>query len=158
MIRTLCTFVIVTLLVSVVLAEQQKMSAADWKVWSLEETYWRDVQATDLVGYRSLWHENFLGWPSVSPEPVRKAHITDWITDHTSKGDTLKSYSLELCVVQITGDLATTTYRVMAIWADKNGTAAPTQTIRVIHTWLRDPSGTWHIISGMSAPTNAQGH
>ena len=135
----------------------QKQSADGEKVWSLEETYWKDVKANDLDHYRSLWHPNFLGWPSVSPEPLRKTQITKWITDHSSKGESLKSYELERLVLQQTNDLITTTYRVRLVWIGKNGAGSP-QTTRIIHTWVKGPNGQWQIISGMSAPTNADGH
>ncbi len=127
------------------------------KLWSLEKSYWEYVQANDLQKYRSLWHTDFLGWPSVSPEPLRKDHITDWITAHTSKGETLKSYDLERLTTQVTGDVATTTYRVRSTWADKAGAGQPS-TVRIMHTWVRRPGGAWQIISGMSGPTNAEGH
>jgi ketosteroid isomerase-like protein len=93
----------------------------------------------------------------MNPEPVRKDHITDWITTHTSKGEALKSYDLERLTTQVTDNLATVTYRVRLSWANKNG-AGQSSTLRVIHTWLRSAGGTWQIISGMSAPTNAEGH
>ena len=132
-------------------------SADSEKLWSLEKTYWEYVQGNDLQEYRNLWHSDFLGWPSVSPEPLRKDHITDWITAHTSKGESLKSYDLERLTTQVTGDVATTTYRVRLTWADKAGPGQPS-TIRIIHTWVRKPGGGWQIISGMSAPTNTEGH
>jgi ketosteroid isomerase-like protein len=127
------------------------------KLWSLEKAYWEYVQANDLQKYRSLWNTDFLGWPYVSPEPLRKDHITDWITAHTSKGESLKSYDLEPLATQVTGNIATTTYRVRLIWADKAG-AGPPSTIRIIHTWVRNDGDRWQIISGMSAPTNTDGH
>jgi ketosteroid isomerase-like protein len=130
-------------------------SADAEKVWSLEKDYWRYVQSNDLQKYRTLWHSDFLGWPSVSPVPLRKDHITEWITAHTSKGETLKSYDLERLTTQVTGNFATITYRVRLTWADKNGPGQPSTT-RIIHTWLRTNDG-WQIISGMSAPTNAEG-
>jgi hypothetical protein len=40
------------------------------QVWSLEKAYWEYVKANDLARYRALWHEDFLGWPLVSPSPV----------------------------------------------------------------------------------------
>jgi ketosteroid isomerase-like protein len=131
-------------------------SADEEKVWSLEKDYWHFVQNSDLDHYRALWHPQFLGWPSISPEPLRKDHITDWITTHTGKGESLKSYDLERLTVQVTGDVTTTTYRVRSVWADRTGREQP-GTVRIIHTWLRQ-GGTWQIISGMSAPTNAEGH
>ena len=132
-------------------------SADDEKVWSLEKAYWEYVKADDLQTYRTLWHTDFLGWPTMNPEPVRKDHITDWITTHTSKGEIFRSYDLERLTTQVTDNLATVTYRVRLTWAGKNG-ASQSSTLRVIHTWLRNAGGTWQIISGMSAPTNAAGH
>ncbi len=128
------------------------------KLWSLEQAYWQYVQAKDFEQYRTLWNANFLGWPSVSPEPLGKDHITDWITIHTEKGETLKSYDLERLTTRITGNAATVTYRARLIWADKNGTAGQPAVIRIIHTWVRQEDGSWQIISGMSAPANAEGH
>ncbi|MBV9609803.1 MAG: nuclear transport factor 2 family protein [Acidobacteria bacterium] len=134
----------------------QKASDAN-EVWSLEEAYWKYVQTNDLDSYRTLWHADFLGWPLSSPEPTRKAQITDWVTAHTSKGERLKSYEVERLTTQVTGEYATTTYRVRLTWADKTSVGNP-GSLRIIHTWLRNPYGKWQIISGMSAPTNADGH
>jgi ketosteroid isomerase-like protein len=131
-------------------------SAAEEKVWAHEQTYWQCVQANDLEHYRSLWNERFLGWPFISPEPARKAHITDWITNRTNKGQTLKSYKLERLVVQVTDNLATTTYRSHAIWLDKDGKEKAEHT-RILHTWQRNADGEWQIVAGMSAPVNAEG-
>jgi len=131
---------------------------ADGKeVWSLEDTYWRYVQTNDLERYRTLWHSDFLGWPLSSPEPVRKEHITDWITAHTSTGETLESYELERLAAQATGGHVTVTYRVRLTWVNKDGVGTPSG-LRVIHTWMRNAGHKWQIISGMAAPTNAQGH
>lgn len=152
--RTTLFFIVVLLTAA---GAAQTHSADVQKVWSLEETYWKDVKANDLEHYRSLWHADFLGWPYVSPEPRRKAKITDWITDHTSRGETLKSYALERLVLEQTNNLVTSTYRVRATWVDKNGAGSP-QTARIIHTWIKGPNGEWQIISGMSAPTDADGH
>jgi len=127
------------------------------QLWSQEQAYWQYVQTNNLAAYRSLWHTDFLGWPYVSAEPVRKAQITDWMTAHTSKGETFKLNDLERLIIQVTGNTATTTYRVRATWVDKAGKGDPV-TIRVIHTWLSGRDGKWRIISGMSAPTNAEGH
>lgn len=153
--RIVCALILVFTFVSVALA--QKSSADEEKVWAREQAYWKYVQAADLEGYRSLWHQKFLGWPFFSPEPVGKNHITDWITDYTGKGQRLKSYDLERRELQVIDNLVTVTYRVRATWANKDNVAT-TQSTRIIHTWIRNPDGTWQIISGMSAPTDAEGH
>ena len=60
-------------------------SADEEKVWSLEKSYREYVKANDLQTYRTLWHTDFVGWPTMSAEPVRKEHITDLITTHWSR-------------------------------------------------------------------------
>lgn len=154
--RTVCCFVAAMMLAATLHAAPPPSDAA--RVWAMEEAYWRYVQSNDLRGYLSQWHADFLGWPSVSAEPLRKDHIPDWIIAHTQKGERLKSYTLERLSIQVTGKVATTTYRVRQTWVDAR-TADQTSTIRVIHTWLRgDRADSWQIISGMSAPTDAHGH
>jgi ketosteroid isomerase-like protein len=126
------------------------------KVWALEKAYWHYVQTDDLKSYRTLWHANFLGWPYTSSVPVRKDHITEWIATREKNGEKLKSYDLEQLSIQVTGNVATTMYRIHETWLNKSG-AENTVAARVTHTWLRDAAGSWQIISGMSAPTNSDG-
>ena len=126
------------------------------QIWNLEKAYWEYVKANDLEKYRALWHENFLGWPFVSPTPVRKDHITNWITSNTSKGITLQSYSMEQLAIQVTGDIAMDYYRIRATWANGAGAEVKTDRLRITHTWIRT-HGTWQIIGGMSSPLTATG-
>ena len=107
------------------------------QVWQLEKAYWEYVKADDLEKYRALLHENFVGWPFVSPSPVRKDHITDWITSNTSKRINLQSYSIEQLAIQVTGDVAMDYYRIKATWANSTGAEARTDRIRITHTWIR---------------------
>ena len=65
------------------------------QIWNLEKAYWEYVKANDLEKYRALWHDDFVGWPLFSSAPVRKDHITDWITKNRSKGAELQSFSIE---------------------------------------------------------------
>jgi ketosteroid isomerase-like protein len=148
-------FVIALLLISTLCEAQQETKSED-AVWAREQAYWHAVQANNLQEYRALWRDDFLGWPLTSPDPARKAQITDWITARTSKGEQLKSYTLERLSVQVSGDFATTTYRALSTWANKEGAERSGQ-MRILHTWRRDSDGTWRIFSGMSAPVNAEG-
>src|SRR5690349_14967953 len=125
--------------------------------WNLERAYWEYVKVNDLEKYWSFWHENFVGWPSVSATPVRKDHITDWITSNTSRGLKLQSYAIEQLAVRVTGDVAIDHYRIKADWANGNtGDVSQTDAVRITHTWMRI-GNTWQIIGGMSAPVNADG-
>jgi ketosteroid isomerase-like protein len=137
-------------------AVAQTSPTAEPQIWQLEKAYWDYVKANDLEKYRALWHENFVGWPFVSPAPVRKDHITDWITSNTSKGIKLQSYSIEQLANQVTGDVAMDYYRVKATWANSTGAAVKTDKIRITHTWIRTHDS-WQIIGGMSSPVDAAG-
>ena len=151
MLKTIALFVAVT---AAAFAEGSDKEQA--QIWNLEKAYWEYVKANDLDKYRALWHENFLGWPFVSPAPVRKDRITDWITANTSKSITLQSYSIEQLAIQVTGDLAMDYYRINATWANIAGAEVRTDRLRITHTWTRT-DGTWQIIGGMSSPVNANG-
>jgi len=115
-----------------------------------------EAQVWQLEKYRALWHENFIGWPFVSSAPVRKDHITDWITANTSKGINLESYSIEQLAIRVTGDIAMDYYRIAVAWANSAGPEVKTDRMRITHSWIR-AHGTWQIIGGMSAPVNAAG-
>src|SRR3954454_22892950 len=77
-------------------------AAEEKKVWELERSYWQCVEKNDLPAYKNLWHENFVGWPAVSPVPVRKEGITDWITAQTSKGLTFKTDEFKPAELKVT--------------------------------------------------------
>jgi len=131
----------------------QDLAKDEAQVWNLEKAYWEYVKTNDLEKYRALWHEDFLGWPFVSSAPVRKDHITDWITANTSKGVKLQSYSIEQLAIQVTGDVAINYYRIKANWATSETAKARTDALRITHTWI-STRGTWQILAGMSAPVN----
>jgi hypothetical protein len=120
-------------------------------VWKLESDYWKYVKAGDLDLYRNLWHENFIGWPSVSAQPAKKDHITDWITAHTNKGEQLRWYHLEQGASQETENIIVVHYWITMFWVDKKDSGEPSTT-RITHTWIKT-GNTWQIIGGMSAPS-----
>jgi len=151
MFRTISLFLA---LATTVFAQNSAKDQAE--VWQLEKAYWEDVKSNDLAKYRALWNENFLGWPYVSSTPVRKDHITDWITANTSRGIKLQSYSIEQLGIQATGDVVIDHYRVKFTWANKDGAETKVNTMRITHTWIRT-DGTWQILGGMSAPVNKDG-
>lgn len=148
MLRTLSLFLALT-----ATALGQTSTNDEAQVWGLEKAYWDYVKANDLNAYGALWHQNFVGWPFVSPKPVRKDHITDWITANTSKGIRLQSYSIEPLAIQVTGDVAMNYYRIKAVWVNSAGAEVKTDRMRITHTWIRTYA-TWQILGGMSSPVD----
>jgi hypothetical protein len=132
-------------------------SRTEEQIWNLEKAYWEYVKTNDLEKYRALWHDDFVGWPFVSAAPVQKDHITDWITNNTSKGLKLQLYSIEQLAVRVTSDVAIDHYRIKANWASSDTVeVVRTDAMRITHTWIRT-NGTWQILGGMSAPVDAVG-
>jgi hypothetical protein len=131
------------LVVSLQATTQSQTSEKEQALWKLEHAYWNYVQDNDLPGYLGLWHKDFLGWPSVSAAPVRKDHITDWITAQTSTGLAFKIVEFKPAAIQVSGDVAVTCYWITYEWLDKegNGTA---HTTRITHTLFRDGGGLAH--------------
>ena len=149
----------IPLLLALICASQLIASPAsdETQIWNLEKACWEYVKANDLEKYRALWHDDFVGWPSVSSEPVRKDHITDWIMNNTSEGLKSQSYAIEQRAINVTGDIAIDHYRIKMNWAKGDtGKVARTDATRITHTWMRI-GNTWQILGGMSAPVNADG-
>jgi ketosteroid isomerase-like protein len=130
--------------------EAEQVSNTEQAIWNLEHSYWQFVQDNNLAAYRSLWHKSFVGWPSVSAEPVGTEHITDWITSQTAKGLAFKSGEFKPARVQVTGDIAAVYYRITFRWLDKDG-HGDAHTLRITHTWVKDGKD-WKILAGMSMP------
>jgi hypothetical protein len=137
-------------------APEQNSTKDEAQIWNLENAYWDYVKSSDLEKYSALWHEQFLGWPYSSSAPARKDHITDWITANTSKGVKLQSYELEQVAIQVTGDVVADHYRIKMIWSGPKPTDTKTEMLRIHHIWVRTGES-WQILSGMSAPVNADG-
>ena len=88
-----CVAIAALLAVFALTAEAE--SPQERAVWKLEHDYWQYVKNFDLEGYRSLWNEDFVGWPESIATPVGKANITDWIMAYKSKGEELQILKLE---------------------------------------------------------------
>ncbi len=122
--------------------------ADEERVWKLEQSYWDYVKALDVPGYKSLWHKDFVGWPSTAPAPMGKDHIADWLEEDRAAQNTLQCYKLEHAGFTQVGDVAVTHYHLTEHWLDKSGKGEP-RTIKVTHTWLR-VKDCWRIIGGMA--------
>ncbi len=152
-IKTASLFFMMIVAISAAAPARAQQSDNEKAVWKLETAYWEDVKALDLNNYKALWHENFVGWPYSSSQPVRKGHITDWIKAHTDKGETLAWFELTPADSRATENVVVTEYWLTSLWADKAGHGEPF-TQRVTHTWIKTANG-WEIIAGMSASVPA---
>ena len=151
MVKTIAVFLFLT-----AVTFGQDMAKDETQVWNLEKAYWEYVKANDVEKYRALWRDDFVAWPPSSSAPVRKDHLTDWLTENISKGIKLQSFSIEQLAIQVVRDTAIVHYRIKMVWAGPGPTESNTEILRATHTWLRT-HGAWQIIGGMAAPVNAEG-
>ncbi len=117
------------------------------EVWSKEEAYWRFVQAGDVEGYLTLWHDQFMGWPSDADHPATKASIANWVREIRDKKTRL-TYSLTLEGARDFGNIVIVYYRADQTYTDPDGHVEKGLN-KATHTWLKVGS-TWQIIGGMA--------
>jgi len=130
--------------------KQAKSESAAQEIWRLEHLYWDYVQAFDVEHYKTLWHPDFVGWPSGSAAPVGKENIADWIVFYQKNNSKLKFAHLEPAAIQTFGKVAVVHYWLTRLWIDKEGNGAPS-TVKITHTWMQ-VGDSWQIIGGMAAP------
>jgi ketosteroid isomerase-like protein len=120
-------------------------------VWQLEEQYWVYVAKSDIEGYRTLWDERFVGWPSFSPSPVGKDDIGSWIRPLHADPEQKFRYTLEQMAVRSFGEIVVAHYLVKEEWVSvKTGQISRSESSRITHTWKKRGDG-WVIITGMSS-------
>ena len=111
-------------------------------VWALEGRYWSTAAAGDDVAYRSLFHEEFTGWPCGQDAPRSKS----WISLSTLK---MGSDTPALDERTQTGghDLIVVYYRATDHVVGADGSRKP-RVRNFTHSWIRVGSS-WQVIGGM---------
>jgi ketosteroid isomerase-like protein len=118
------------------------------EVWSLEDDYWRYVKAGDVEGYRTLWHENFVGWPCHEDRPVGKPSIGRWVEEIRESKATFTS-EMTREGAQAFGDTVVVHYGVTMVRKYPDGRVeGQGQLSKITHTWMR-VGNTWQIVGGM---------
>jgi ketosteroid isomerase-like protein len=127
-----------------------ELSADQQAVWDMEASYWRYVKAGDVDRYVSLWHEDFVGWPCSTWEPVTKKEVSGWVRDIRDNGWAL-TYTLRPEAVQLIGDLAVVHYGASYVFDYGDGTSeGEGEWRKFTHTWLK-VGDSWQIVGGMCA-------
>src|SRR5437763_6426678 len=67
--------------ISHVLAQQ---TASEKAAWEQEQAYWRYVESGDQTGFRTIWADDFIGWPSSEPKPVDVSKLCFTLNYHLS--------------------------------------------------------------------------
>jgi catechol 2,3-dioxygenase-like lactoylglutathione lyase family enzyme len=120
------------------------------EVWQKEEDYWVYIKKRDLASYRTLWDDQFIGYPSTNVIG-NKAHITDWIDEmYQNKKDLTFNYELTRKVENVFGDIVIVLYDASQLWTNSKGEITEKKTFKLTHTWKKTDKD-WVIIGGMGA-------
>jgi ketosteroid isomerase-like protein len=139
---------LVFVVVLAVLLGPTVVTGQDDPVWQMEKSYWRHVKAGDIERYTSLWHEDFVAWPSFADKPVRGGAAANWLREIKDKGFTVRC-QLRREAVQYFGDVAVAHYACQIVYEHQDGSVASQGTYRITHTWMK-VEAQWKIIGGMS--------
>lgn len=140
----------IVILISFLAIGMSSVFAQEDEVWQMEENYWKYVKAGDVEKYRSLWNDDFVGWPCSMSHPSRKVNIGDWVIRIRDEKIQV-SYSLHREAVQYFGDVAVAHYSTPIIYRHSDGTVTGEgQLLKFTHTWKKF-GDQWQIITGMCA-------
>lgn len=126
----------------------QSRSRDEQTIWSLEEAYFAHYAKGETQALEGIWHSDFIGWPSESPEPVRKSSASQSVRDFLARAR-IVSFKLRPMAIAIRGEVAITHYFLDLRLEDLDGGIVESS-VRITHTWLRE-DGMWKVFGGMSA-------
>ncbi len=125
----------------------------EMEVWKMEERYWEYVQKMDTITYKTLWHDDFVGYPSFGDGVSNKSKIAIWIPELHQDTSLTFSYKLYKKATNAIDDVVIVFYDTDEIWTDKANNVVRKETYKFTHTW-RKQDGQWVILGGMGANKN----
>ncbi|OOG70571.1 nuclear transport factor 2 family protein [Algoriphagus sp. A40] len=120
------------------------------EAWQMEELYWEYVQKIDTVTYKTLWHDDFIGYPSFGDGVSDKSRIASWISELHKDPDLKYSYVLHKKASNAIEDVVMVFYDTDYFWTDKENQVVRKETYKFTHTWKK-VDGKWLILGGMAA-------
>ena len=139
--------------ISETLTPSLSKSEMEDEAWRMEELYWEYVQNIDTVTYKTLWHQDFIGYPSFGDGVSDKSKIASWIPDLHKDPDLKYSYKLHKKASNAIEDVVMVFYDTDYFWTDKDDKVVRKETYKFTHTWKK-VDGKWLILGGMAAEKN----
>lgn len=134
-------------------APKSTNSELEDEAWHMEELYWEYVQKIDTVAYKTLWHDDFMGYPGFGNGVSDVSKIASWIPDLHKDPDLRYSYVLHKKGSNAIEDVVMVFYDTDYFWTDKANQVVRKETYKFTHTWKK-VDGKWLILGGMAASKN----
>lgn len=123
------------------------------EAWKMEEKYWDYVQQNDTVSYKTLWHNDFIGYPTFGDGVSNKSKIAIWIPELHQDPNLKFSNKLYKKAVNAIDDVVIVFYDGELIWTDNENKVVRKVTKKFTHTWKKYGDN-WLILGGMAADKN----
>ena len=124
-----------------------KQREVEKQIWALEEAYLAYHRDANHERILPMWHDQFLGWPDLEPEPADKKAVARRL-ERKYPEPASWTFTIERAGIRVTGNVAINFYTVHFLKKDNAGEERK-ESRRITHTWIRDGSG-WRILGGMS--------
>lgn len=133
------------ILASITASAQSKEQMMN-EVWQREIQYWQLVEKDDTTAYKTLWHEDFIGYPG--NDTSNKSHIAYWIGDLFKDKDVKYTVDIHKKAVNLVDNVVMTFYDEDDVFTNTKTSAVIKETYKITHTWKKF-GNTWLIIGGM---------
>ena len=120
------------------------------EAWHMEELYWQYVQNIDTTTYKTLWHDDFIGYPSFGDGTANKSKIATWIPELHADPNQKFSYQLYRKATNAIDDVVIVFYDADEIWTNQETNEVTRKTLKFTHTWKKY-GDQWVILGGMAA-------
>lgn len=120
------------------------------EAWHMEELYWQYVQNNDTITYKTLWHEDFIGYPGFGDGTADKSGIAIWIPKLHADPNQKFSYQLYKKASNSIDDVVMVFYDADEIWTDQTTNETRRAKFKFTHTWKKY-GDQWLILGGMAA-------
>jgi len=119
------------------------------EAWQMEEKYWQYVQNNDTITYKTLWHDDFIGYPSFGDGTANKSKIAIWIPKLHADPNQKFSYQLYRKATNAIDDVVIVFYDADEVWTNQETNEVTKKTLKFTHTWKKY-GNQWVIIGGMA--------
>jgi hypothetical protein len=123
------------------------------EAWHMEELYWEYVQKIDTVAYKTLWHDDFIGYPSFGDGVSDKSKIAIWIPELHQDTTLTFSYKLYKKATNAIDEVVIVFYDTDYFWTNSEEKVVRKETYKFTHTWKKIDDQ-WVILGGMAANKN----
>jgi ketosteroid isomerase-like protein len=129
------------------ISQEEKQREVEEEIWALEETYLAYHRDANHERILPMWHDRFLGWPDLEPQPADKKAVTRRLERRYPEPASW-TFTIERAGIRVTGNVAINFYTVHFLEKDDAGQEQK-ESRRITHTWIKGNAG-WKILGGMS--------